>query len=59
RNDGWQRTRGHNNTPCLMEKSRAIMSPYAAWGKTARGENRFFKQRIYSLVFYLFDYYCE
>jgi len=42
-----------------MEKSRAIMSPYAAWGKTARGENRFFKQRIYSLVFYLFDYYCE
>jgi len=40
-----------------MEKSRAIMSPYAARGKAAQREYRFFKHDFNQIVFYHFDYY--
>jgi len=42
--------------PCLMEKSRAIMSPYATSGKPSRAENRFSNHNANGVDFYPYDY---
>ncbi|CCJ86162.1 hypothetical protein BN133_2539 [Cronobacter dublinensis 582] len=42
--------------PCLMEKSRAIMSPYAISGKPSRAENRFSNHNANDVDFYAYDY---